>query len=416
MRYDRAIHAARRSDDFVFAQLIPYLGNKRKLLPLIGDAIAATGVGRAGGGGTFVDCFAGSGVVARFAKTLGFAVVANDWEPYALAINRCWIERDAAPAFAALGGYARAIGTLNALPPIDDWITLHLCPDDDDAIDPARDRLFFTRPNGGRIDAVRSRIDAWQRDGTIDDAEASCLLAPLLYAASFVANTSGVFKGFHAGWGGRTATALYRIRSTLALRPATFLGTTTPCRATSEDATALARSLGAIDVAYLDPPYNQHPYASNYHVLNSIALWDKPALPAKITPGTKAAIRDDWQRDRRSAYNHRDRAAAAYRELLAALDARFILTSYSTDGTIPLESLLAACVERGATSVRCATYKRYRVSTQRFSAKPVNVEFVATIDASRAHFGESVEAMASEIRSHELVALAGHREAVDKAP
>ncbi|MCP4228836.1 MAG: DNA methyltransferase, partial [bacterium] len=46
-------------------QLIPYLGNKRKLLPFIKEAIETTGVRK----GSFLDLFAGSGVVARLAKT-----------------------------------------------------------------------------------------------------------------------------------------------------------------------------------------------------------------------------------------------------------------------------------------------------------------------------------------------------------
>ena len=141
-------------------------------------------------------------------------------------------------------------------------------------------------------------------------------------------------------------------------------------------------------------------------MLNSIALWDQPTLPAKITPGTKAAIRDDWRTSRRSAYNHRGHAEAAFVELLDAIDARSILVSYSTDGTIPLASLLGACVGRGATSVRCATYKRYRVSSQRFSAKAINVEFVVTIDSSHRHEGDDARKLASAIRSRERRAIA----------
>ena len=97
-----------------------------------------------------------------------------------------------------------------------------------------------------------------------------------------------------------------------------------------------------IDIAYLDPPYNQHPYGSNYHVLNSVVLWDKPALSKQITRGTKAAIRLDWRTERRSAYNYREEASAAYRRLLEAINAQYILTSYSTDGMIPLEAMLQA--------------------------------------------------------------------------
>ena len=78
LRYTARRHAAVRTSDYVYSQLIPYIGNKRKLLPLIYRGLAHTG-----SRGSFVDLFAGSTVVARFAKTLGFRVLANDWEPYA---------------------------------------------------------------------------------------------------------------------------------------------------------------------------------------------------------------------------------------------------------------------------------------------------------------------------------------------
>ena len=73
-----------------------------------------------------------------------------------------------------------------------------------------------------RIDAIRQQIATWQAQGAINDVEMSALLAPLLYSASFVSNTSGVFKSFHQGWGGRTQTALERIESLLWLTPSRF--------------------------------------------------------------------------------------------------------------------------------------------------------------------------------------------------
>jgi adenine-specific DNA-methyltransferase len=84
--YVKREHAAVRTRDYVFNQLIPYIGNKRKLLDLIGRALRHT---RARPGSLFLDLFAGSGVVARMAKTLGYRVMANDWEPYARVSNGC---------------------------------------------------------------------------------------------------------------------------------------------------------------------------------------------------------------------------------------------------------------------------------------------------------------------------------------
>src|SRR5690606_14373891 len=103
------------------------------------------------------------------------------------------------------------------------------------------------------------------------------------------------------------------------------------------------------DVVYLDPPYNQHPYASNYHVLNSLVQWDQPNLPAATERGFKSAIRPDWC-ERRSPFNSRPDSADAMARLLARFDARHLLISYSTDGMIALERLLADASEHGALS------------------------------------------------------------------
>lgn len=411
MLYAANQHSARYTADYVFHQLIPYIGNKRKLLRLIGSAIDATGLSPAQA--TFLDAFSGSTVVARYAKQLGFAVTANDWEPYAEALAQCFVAPNAAPTYFGTRSYVSVLAELNALPPLEGWITTHLCPADDEHFDTARDRMFYLRRNGMKFDAIRERIAQWETAGDLTPLQRSALLGPLLYQACWLSNTSGVFKGFHNGWGGRTGTALYRIQATLELTRAIFHDNTRPNRATRLDATELALASHAhapYDIAYLDPPYNQHPYGSNYHVLNSLTLWDKPTLSPTITGrGDKSAIRTDWRTQRRSAYNHRARATAEYQRLITALNARYLLTSYSTDGSIPLTALLQANLARGETTVFLQGYKRYRVSTQRFSHKPMNIEFVLLTDTARPATG-SAEALANQILTAEKTALATHTE------
>jgi len=440
-------HAAVRTKHFVFNQLIPYIGNKRKLLDLrarkeitctlrtaitpgqavfhstcvqfislralIGQALAHT---ERTPEGVFFDAFAGTGVVSRMAKTLGYRVIANDWEPYAKAINNCYIAASAPPAFARLGGYDNAIAALNALPPRIDWITDHLCPRDDAQHDVRVDRMFYMRKNGMRIDAIRPQIAEWRQVGLIDELEQDCLLAPLLYQTCYTSNTSGVFKGFHNGWGGQTRTALYRIAGDLRLAPAVFHDNGMRNEVLCEDAQRAAERLRGteVTVAYLDPPYNQHPYGSNYHVLNSVSLWDKPVTSKSITPRTKSAIRLDWRTERRSAYNYADEAASAYRKLLDTLGARYVLTSYSTDGTIRLGDLLAANAVRGRVRLEMKGYKRYRVSSQRFSEKPMNVEFIVVLDTHKAA-DVSAQELREAIESKEQVVLNRHPEtAIDQ--
>jgi len=411
--YGRGDHSAYRTSEYVFHQLIPYIGNKRKLLGLINQAIAKTKVSLTG---TFLDLFAGSGVVSRMAKKQGFRVISNDWEPYAREISQCYIACNCAPAFAAFGGYNNAIAKLNAVTPCEDWITRHLCPADDEHYDIRKERLFYTHSNGMIIDAMRIQLQCWQADGLLSELEMSCLLAPMLYQACYTSNTSGVFKGFHNGWGGHTKTALYRILSQFQLNPAIFHDNGQENCVTQMDAATLAQQLReddeTVDIAYLDPPYNQHPYGSNYHVLNTITLWDQPPLTEQIEGRNKSAIREDWRTERRSPYNHRGAATSAYNALLQSLDARYILTSYSTDGTIPLIDLVEACLKRGQTDFVTQQYKRYRVSSQRFSHKPLNVEFVLIVDTQKGHTGLSADAICDHILYTEKSALNLHSEIV----
>src|SRR5205823_11918525 len=137
--------------------LIPYIGNKRKLLPLIQRGVTGTGCVS----GTFVDLFTGSTVVARMAKALGFRVLANDWEPYSYEIARGTIALNETPSFSSLGGAQRVFAQLNALPPLHDYVAQHLCPTDEEHPDHKCERMFFTRKNGERIDAIREQIAAW---------------------------------------------------------------------------------------------------------------------------------------------------------------------------------------------------------------------------------------------------------------
>ena len=384
--YHKRRHAARTTEDYVFHQLVPYLGNKRRLLPLILSALAQTHIRpTAQAAPVFVDLFAGSGVVSRLARQLGYQVIANDWEPYSFALSDAVLSCQKAPEFAALGGYDAALASLNQLEPIDGWLTQTFCPRDDAQYDVQQDRLFFKRHNGMRLDAMREQIARWQYDGLISSTEMSALLSPLLYSASFVSNTSGLFKSFHQGWGGKTATALDRIDSLLWLTPSVFHASPIAAEMHCVDAAFLAERLAddLVDVVYLDPPYNQHAYASNYHILNALTLWNKPYTPAPMHAGYKSGIDRAWRTERPSAYNSTKKASVAYRQLIATLNARYILTSYSTDGNIDLPTLLAANLARGQVSLVAQDVPRYRVSRQRQSERARTLEFIVITNTQR---------------------------------
>ncbi len=377
----RGQRAAAPGNAYLTDQLIPYIGNKRKLLGLIGQAVEMTGLS----GGTFLDLFAGSGVVGRFAKLSGFRVIANDWEPYARIINSAYISTNRTPPFECFGGAEAFCEHLNALPGVRGYIARHYCPADDEAPDTRTERMFFTQANGRRLDAIREELCSLREDGAISQCEHDLFVAALIFGTSWCSNTSGVFKGFHRGWGGATQTAWYRIREPLQIRVPRLYDNGQDNLTLQEDAALLAPRLDC-DIAYLDPPYNQHQYGANYHLLNTVALWDKPGIPESISPqrGDKAAIRRDWREARRSAFCVRALAAGEMERLAGSLRARWILVSYSTDGLIPAEELVRALHRAGRLSWVHRPYKRYRVSSQRPSPRSHTIEFVLVVETAAA--------------------------------
>lgn len=186
--------------------------------------------------------------------------------------------------------------------------------------------------------------------------------------------------------GGRTQTALERIESLLWLTPSRFCEIGDRKRPAAEmwcvDAQHLANQMSGfeVDVAYLDPPYNQHAYSSNYHVLNALTLWDQVDLPPPDTKGYKSGIDRAWRKERPSPYNSSKHAKDAYEKLLSTINARYILTSYSTDGNIEPKDLLMANLERGKVTLLTQDVPRYRVSKQRQSERARVLEFIVITD------------------------------------
>ncbi|MGA2381670.1 MAG: DNA adenine methylase, partial [Spirochaetia bacterium] len=199
-------------------QLIAYIGNKRALLPFLHGVFSSIPVDPVRS--TFCDPFAGSGAVSRLARTMGFRVAANDWEPYAFVINSCHLRLNASDLdslFPARGGIDEVLEELNALPPLPDaegYISRFYAPRNTAGADWRTERLFYTRENALAIDAIRQRIEE-MFPGTPAEPGAflrkTALLAPLLYQSATHTNTSGVFKAFHKGFGGHGRDALRRI-------------------------------------------------------------------------------------------------------------------------------------------------------------------------------------------------------------
>lgn len=376
--------------DYVEKHLIAYLGNKRKLLPLILEGIKNISHDIKSNP-KFLDLFAGTGVVSRMAKSLGFEVYCNDWEEYSYQINRAFIGLDASilkTGFAELGGIDTVLEYLNMIDdaePQDRYISEYYCPADDENPDILNERMFYSHANGLRIDGIRAKIAKWKNMGLLTEDENSLLLALLLYEASTRANTSGVFKGFHQGFGGTHGDALSRILKTLQLTKPVLL----PGKGYvyNEDCLVLSEKFQntRFGIVYMDPPYNQHQYGSNYHLLNTIARNDKPDINKNIIVNgkktNKSAIRADWT-NTKSTFCYKSSAEADFKKLVDNINAEHLMMSYSTDGIIPFDNILDILSSKGKIGIVSSEYTKYRGGKQALTTKTKNVEFVILVDCA----------------------------------
>jgi adenine-specific DNA-methyltransferase len=362
---------------YLKTQLIPYIGNKRSLQGRLAQVFRRIAGGTPSPGQPFLDPFAGSGAVSRLARFLGFRVIAGDWEFYAYVLNfahLCVGRSEGAGLFAASGGMQGVIEDLNRLPApaeSDLYIAQHYAPANTESADYRVERLFYTRENALRIDAIRARIESLYPGFELQGdrkKEKFLLLAALLYQSATHTNTSGVFKACHKGFGGHSRDALSRILAPIRLQ-APELVDGPPAEVEQREAADLSRGR-PVELCYLDPPYNQHQYGSNYHLLNTIALWDRPpvsgALGADGRLLHKAGIRPDWVKTR-SLFCYRHSAAAAFRELLEAVDARWIVVSCNNGGIIPLEALVESLAGQGRLTLEASDYTAYRGGRQSIS-------------------------------------------------
>ena len=337
-----------------------YIGNKTRLIPFLLEAVDGLGTPP----GVACDPFAGTASVARALKSRGWRVHAGDLMASSYALQVARVELDRTPRFRAglidaedsrSGGgarvsYKKLLAWLDQLPAKSGFLTEHFTPAGQSGAE--HGRMYFTPENAQRIDTMREVISEWKDAGLVDRPREQLLIATLIEAADRVANTTGVYASFVKSWQPNAGRPL-ELRPLSPVSAATSRGSSAFRGAAKE----LARRVGAVDLAYLDPPYNERQYPAYYHLPELLAEgWDPPP-PLR---GKTGLIPDE---DRRSGWCRRATCESALHELLGALDARHILLSYNDEGLLSVEQIESALREAGnPDSYECfqQEYQRYR--------------------------------------------------------
>ena len=303
--------------------MIKYLGSKRRLVPVL------TRLCEAAGARTALDLFTGTTRVAQAFKSSGAYVTAVDSARYSEAFARTYVATDANDVDRA--ALTDAVEQLNALPGVPGYFTDTFC---------VRSR-FFQPENGARVDAVRDAIEREYAGSPLHPI----LLTSLVEAADRVDSTAGVQMAYVKQWAPRSYLPLTLRVPELLAGPGAAIG---------GDALDLAPTLPPCDLAYLDPPYNQHRYFTNYHVWETLVAWDAPEHYGVACKRIDA--RDDATK---SVFNRRRTMPDALRRVIADVRARVVVVSYNNESWVTAEELRDFCAVHGHVEMLQFDSRRY---------------------------------------------------------
>ncbi len=315
-------------------QIITYLGNKRSLLSFIDEAVSIVKKELKKTKLITFDAFTGSGIVSRYLKQHSSVLYCNDLESYSKTINTCYLTNKSDIDFNELEKwYQFLLNNLEEEKLISDGFIRRLYSPKDDNDIQDNERVFFTVRNAKYIDTARQLIEK------IPEPYKTLLLGPLLYEASTKNNTSGVFKGFYKNsttkrgqYGGNGKHALNRILANIEIKIPVLSEYECETHIFQGDSNSICQDLPLIDLAYLDPPYNQHPYSSNYFMLNLINDYKEPTNISKVS-----GIPFDWNK---SKYNKKKDALVSLESLCNKLNAKYILISFNSEGFITFDEMI----------------------------------------------------------------------------
>jgi adenine-specific DNA-methyltransferase len=311
---------------------VKYLGSKRDLLPYIGKIVSDIGDVR-----TAIDAFSGTTRVAQYLRQSGIATTTSDLS---------WATTCYAGTYVHNGNNAHLqthVDIMNGLDGVDGWLTANYTGEG--STEEKADGRCFQAKNTRRADAARDYIDTL----SLQPWERSTLITSVIRGLDAVDNTVGVQQAYLKAWCKRSHNDI------VFNLPVCLSGPT----ATHIEGSCLDAQYGDHDLAYLDPPYSAHSYATYYHIWDSIAKWDKPETSLKARRRIDRVAKSEvYDSGFDSPWNRRASALSAFAELVDRLPVRYVLVSYSDESLVERSALLAEMSRFGKIELVEVDYKR----------------------------------------------------------
>lgn len=313
-----------------------YLGNKESILTEISDLLESQGLLK--DRYIFFDAFCGSGSVSDYFKSY-YDIIINDnltWSvKYAkgrVCAPTCTFDKLGFDPFEYLNANENTV---------QGFMYRNYAPTESA-------RMYFTPENAGRIDYFRKQIEAWKNDNLLSEKEYCYLIACLIESVSDVSNTAGVYGAFLKKWDSRATKRI--VFSKVDFRPDEYKSIRT-YNAKIEDIIEEVEC----DILYLDPPYTQNQYGTQYHLLETLVLDDNPSISKVTGSRSTTPMRSDWSKEYK--------ANILFDRILAKTKAKYIVLSYNNDGFMSKEYIEAAMKRYGKPETfvcKKIAYKKYQ--------------------------------------------------------
>jgi len=334
-----------------------FIGCKENLLDFIETFVKQKDIR----GNIFCDLFSGTGSVAKHFKKLGYKIISSDLLFFSYVLQKVYIEQNQYPKFAKLLKHLKIdpveetlftsdsqsakeiIKYLNNLEGVEGFIYKNYSPEGTQG--QTHSRKYFTGDNSKRIDAIREKIEEWKKSNLINEQEYYFLLASLIEAVPFVANISGTYSAFLKEWDKRAF-------KKLTLEVPEIIKSDEIHKVYHEDGLKVLDQVKGVDILYLDPPYNERQYAPNYHILETIAKWDKPEI--KGITGMRS------YENQKSEFCNPKTGIKALGEIINKGNFKHLLLSYNDDGIMPESEILKLFNKVGKSEITEQNYQRYK--------------------------------------------------------
>lgn len=266
-----------------------YIGNKSRLVNWIAELIDAHTSGN-----SFLDLFAGTGVVSKKMMPKYDHIILNDF----LYSNNIIYN-----AFFGTSPYnmEKILNYQNTFK----IITSNTI--DDDYFVANYGNKFFSEHDARIIGEIRTRIE---KNKSLNNRERSILIASLIYSTDKIANTVGHYDAYRKK---------VKIKDKFVfelINPLNVDGKSIEIY--RKNANELVKQIKS-DVVFIDPPYNSRQYSRFYHVLEGIAKWDKPHLTGVAM---KPPVENMSEYSKVSAHE-------AFDDLIIHLNTKYIVVTYN---------------------------------------------------------------------------------------